>query len=233
MAKRLSEGAARLTTPKARLTTSSAVTPGSETMSAPRKICPPHSVTCHRPLLPRPSTPMGSVRKPSTRISSMARWPLSARKVSVTSSVYSCPSTGVLAPRSGSTLKANDRPMLLASSWPPMASASKMICTTKPIATPMTICCAMMTTPAGENGPTVGGGSKGATSSVMAAASNRRLRAGTKLVPKIGATIRQAPMRTKGHRYSATQASICPEVTLSMRPSRSGQGCFRTARACS
>ena len=50
-------------------------------------------------------------------------------------------------------------------------------------------------------------GVSGATSAVIAAASITRVRAGTKRAPNIGATMRQAPMRTNGKNPCATQAS--------------------------
>ena len=74
-------------TPKARFTMSSAVTPGSATASAPENSCEPQVTTDQRPSGPRPVVPIGSVRKPSTRISMSVRWPFRARKVSVTSMV--------------------------------------------------------------------------------------------------------------------------------------------------
>ncbi len=74
----------------------------------------------------------------------------------------------------------------------------------------------MIKRPVPENGETAGGGgSSGATISVIAAASTMRKRAGTNLAPKIGATIRQAPMRRNGQSQAAIQASICP-VVISM-----------------
>ena len=86
-ANRFSVGAARLTTPKARLTISNAVTPGSAMEMAPANSWPPQRIIIHRPSRPRPSMPMGSVVKPWISTSIKARWPPSARKVSVASTM--------------------------------------------------------------------------------------------------------------------------------------------------
>ena len=82
--KMLSVGAARLTTPNARLAMSRAVTAGSDTASAPEKSCEPHVTTDQKPAGPRPVVPMGSVWKPSISVLMSARCPLSTRKISVT-----------------------------------------------------------------------------------------------------------------------------------------------------
>ena len=68
-------GAARLTTPKARLAMSSAVTAGSDTASAPENSCEPQATTDHRPAGPSPAVPIGSVWKPSISVWMSARWP--------------------------------------------------------------------------------------------------------------------------------------------------------------
>src|SRR5690349_11303012 len=108
--------------------------------------------------------------------------------------------------------------MLLASSWPARPSASKITCSAKPIATPISSCCATTTKPWGEKGAMPGAGNSGITSAVMAAASTTRVRAGTKRAPNIGATIRQAPMRANGKNPCATYASSCPPVSsIAMR----------------
>ena len=97
--------------------------------------------------------------------------------------------------------------MLLASSWPARPSASNTTCSAKPSATPISNCCATTTKPSAENGAMPVAGVSGATSAVMAAASTMRARVGTKRAPNIGATMRQAPTRTKGKNPCATQAS--------------------------
>src|SRR4051812_17860599 len=103
--------------------------------------------------------------------------------------------------------------MLFASSCPARPSASNTTCSAKPIATPISSCCAMTTKPAPENGAIAGASIIGTTSAVNAAESTRRERAGTKRAPNSGATMRQELMRTNGKKAWATQASSCPDVS--------------------
>ena len=119
----------------------------------------------------------------------------------------------MLLPRSGSTLNANDRPMLLASNCPASASASNTTCSANPNATPISSCWNTATKPCGENGAMAGAGISGTTSAVSATARMMRVRAGTKRAPNTGATMRHAPMRAKGKNPCATHASSCPVVS--------------------
>src|SRR5690606_28040063 len=70
--------------------------------------------------------------------------------------------------------------------------------------------------PSAENGRTSGVASNGATISVTASASSNRTRRGRNCAPNTGATMKQAPMRTKGQKYCASHASSCPLLTAIM-----------------
>ena len=59
---------------------------------------------------------------------------------------------------------------------------------------------------------TCGGGTSGATISVIAPARTTRTRGGTNCAPNTGATMKHAPMRMNGQRYWASQASSWPVV---------------------
>src|ERR1700722_1265190 len=165
---------------------------------------------------------MGRVVKLRTRVSSSVRGPLSARNVRVTSRVNSCPSAGVLleASRCGSRLKANDKPMLLASIWPPSVTASKVSCRQNPSAAPSSSCCTVMRRPGSESGEMSGAaGKSGATRAAMPPASTTRTRAGTVAAPNTGAIMKQAPMRTNGQNSCSSQCSSCPGLRVIMAAS--------------
>ena len=81
-----------------------------------------------------------------------------------------------------------------------------------------------MTIPSPENRLTAGGdGSKGATRKPIAAASAIRIRAGTNRAPNRGATIKQAPMRTKGQNHSVSHPINCAWVMLIIELSESSK----------
>src|SRR5690606_29277958 len=84
-------------------------------------------------------------------------------------------------------------------------------------ANPMSAWCTVTTMPCAENGVICGGGTRGATITVTASASNIRTRAGTNRAPKIGAIMKHAPMRTNGQKYWASHPSIWPNDSASER----------------
>lgn len=81
----------------------------------------------------------------------------------------------------------------------------------KPIATPMTICCAVTSSPAAENGAMpAGAGTSGATRSATARESRIFTRAGMNGALKMGATMKQAAIRTNGQSSCVSRLSSCP-----------------------
>src|SRR5262249_1996504 len=67
--------------------------------------------------------------------------------------------------------------------------------------------------PAGENAViSAGEGINGAMTSVIAPARTIRIRAGTKIAPKAGATMKHEATRMNGHSSCASHASSCPVV---------------------
>src|SRR6185312_13317108 len=79
----------------------------------------------------------------------------------------------------------------------------------------------MVTTmPAGEKGAIAAGeGIRGATTIVMAPASTMRMRGGTNVALKAGATRKQEVIRMNGHSSCASHASSCPVVSVIMSAS--------------
>ena len=152
-ANRFSVGAARLMTPKAMFTISSAVTPGSAMRSAPENSCDPHCDDRPQACVAetaRADRQGAKALRPESR--SARRWPFEREESQRHQQRVELPQRRRLAPRSGSMLKAKARPMPLARSWPPSVRASNISCSAKPSATPMTTCCTVTMSAGGGEG---------------------------------------------------------------------------------
>lgn len=84
MAKMFSWGAALVMTPKAKLTTSSAVTAGRAISMPAENSQPPASTMRQRFDTSSPPPAMGSTSKLIARVSMITRWPSIARNISIT-----------------------------------------------------------------------------------------------------------------------------------------------------
>ena len=138
-ANRFSVGAARLITPNARFTTSNAVMPGSATINAPANSWLPHAAIFHIARPSKPGHPDRQRRESLREHFDQHQMAVEREKRQRDQQHVQLPSTGVLAPRNGSTLNAKPKPIEFDSNWPPIASASKISCNAKPMATPMMI----------------------------------------------------------------------------------------------
>ena len=119
-------------------------------------------------------------------------------------------------PRIGSTLNANDRPMLLASSWPPMATAVEQNLQREAERDADDHLLDRDDDAGGRERRDAGRAAaiSGATSSATAPASTRRRRAGTNSAPNAGATMKQAPMRMNGQNSWLIHPSSWPVVSV-------------------
>src|SRR5690606_13256607 len=179
-AKTFSCGALRAIMPRDTLATSSDAAAGSATSTAASNISLPQAATSQKPAAPNGSVSGGISTKLSTSSVTSARWPSNARKTSVEKITKYWPTSGTLAPRSGSTTLAKASPIDNATISPPIAIAPKTICSKKPSTAPINASRTATSAPASDSGSTgTGGGSTGATTSASTSASATRTRTGT------------------------------------------------------
>src|SRR5574343_76033 len=100
---------------------------------------------------------------------------------------------------------------------PAISKAPNTILAAKPMPTPMSICWAMIHSPASEAGCTAGiGGRLGVMATEMAMPRIRRVRCGAPAVLHSGAVAMKPRMRASGKMKAAIQASIWAEPMLIM-----------------